>query len=121
MNKENLGEKFQKINPMKVDNPIPKLPFQQIPALDVDGKILIQSMPICEFLEEHFPEPALLPKDPYERANVRAVCEVVNSGIQPLFNANVIGKVKEIGYPPQKWGSEWIESGFRSKSCTKDQ
>jgi maleylacetoacetate isomerase len=65
-------------------------PMQQVPALafQKDGKThtLIQSMAILELLEELYPQPALLPKDPIQRAYVRAVAETIASGIQPLQN-----------------------------------
>lgn len=50
-------------------------------------------MPICEYLEEF--EPKLLPEDPISKANVRAVCELINSGIQPLQNLHVLQKLEK--------------------------
>src|SRR3979409_1714151 len=58
-----------------------KNPMAQVPTLtisdnrDVIG--LVQSLPILEYLEETFPEPALLPKSSRLRAHVRALCEIV--------------------------------------------
>ncbi|THD05568.1 hypothetical protein B1810_02295 [Panacagrimonas perspica] len=49
-------------------------PLGRMPALEVDGRYLGESMVICEFLEDAFPEPALLPSDPFERAKVRQLC-----------------------------------------------
>src|SRR5687768_5048560 len=65
-------------------------PMSQVPVLEVDedgGTFrLTQSMAILEFLEERFPEPRLLPEDRTQRARVRELAEIVNSGIQPLQN-----------------------------------
>ena len=47
-------------------------PNGQVPALDHDGKIIIESTVICEYLEDEFPNyPPLRPKDSYGRAQMR--------------------------------------------------
>ena len=43
-----------------------------VPALEVDDTLLIQSLPIIEYLDETYPEPPLLPSDAKGRARVRA-------------------------------------------------
>ena len=48
-------------------------PQVMVPALEVDGAILTQSVAILEWLEEAHPEPPLLPAAPLERARVRAM------------------------------------------------
>ena len=50
-------------------------------------------MPICEYLEAY--EPKLLPENPIDKAKVRAVCEIINSGIQPLQNLHVLRKLEK--------------------------
>jgi len=46
-------------------------PFGQIPVLE-DGELTIsESIAILEYLEERHPEPALLPREPEQRARVR--------------------------------------------------
>jgi maleylpyruvate isomerase len=74
-------------------------PLSQIPVLEVeeDGRALrlVQSMAILEWLDERFPDPPLLPADLAGRARVRALAELVNSGIQPLQNALVLKMLKE--------------------------
>ena len=65
-------------------------PSGYVPALDVDGTTLVESVAILEWLEEAFPTPALLPRDLLSRAHVRALVEVINSGTQPLQNLWVL-------------------------------
>ena len=49
-------------------------PFRLTPVLELeDGATIYESTVINEYLEERFPEPAMLPKDPYERARLRMI------------------------------------------------
>lgn len=62
-----------------------------VPTLVHDGRPVIDSGVICEYLDEVFPGKPLMPKDPVERAQVRAwICyidEVPVSAIRvPSFN-----------------------------------
>jgi glutathione S-transferase len=45
-------------------------PFAQVPVLEDGDLVVAESVAILEYLEERFPEPALLPRD----AGARAVC-----------------------------------------------
>ncbi|WP_411889111.1 maleylacetoacetate isomerase [Yoonia sp. SDW83-1] len=47
-------------------------PQQLMPAMEVDGRVLTQSLAILEYLEEAYPEPSILPADPIARARSRA-------------------------------------------------
>jgi glutathione S-transferase len=48
-----------------------KNPLGKVPVLEEDGFVLRESAVIMEFLEERYPEPALLPADPADRALAR--------------------------------------------------
>ena len=48
-----------------------KNPAGRVPVLEEDGRPLPESAVIMEFLEERYPEPALLPADAADRAAVR--------------------------------------------------
>jgi glutathione S-transferase len=48
-----------------------KNPSGKVPVLEDDGWVLPESAVIAEYLNERFPEPALLPADPGERAIAR--------------------------------------------------
>jgi glutathione S-transferase len=53
-----------------------KNPLGKVPVLEEDGGLVLpESRVIVEYLEERFPEPALLPADPAERALVRLAIE----------------------------------------------
>lgn len=46
-------------------------PNEVVPTLVHDGRVIIESTLICEYLDEAFPAPALMPADPYARATTR--------------------------------------------------
>src|SRR3984957_416839 len=62
-------------------------PQKRVPALALNsGEVLLQSLAIMEYLDEVYPDPPLLPKDPIERARVRAVAQIIACDIHPLNN-----------------------------------
>ena len=86
----NLLEGEQRKDEYKQTNPMGHLP-----CLVIDGVKYVESTAIIELLEELYPEPALLPKKPEDRARVRALVQIVNSGIQPLHNLVVLDRIGE--------------------------
>ena len=46
-------------------------PAGKVPVLRFDGMTMAESTPICEYLDERHPEPALMPKEPQTRYEVR--------------------------------------------------
>lgn len=49
-------------------------PFRLTPVLELeDGRTIYESTVVAEYLEDRYPTPAMLPKDPYERARVRMI------------------------------------------------
>jgi maleylpyruvate isomerase len=99
------------------DEYVARNPMAQVPTLELtedDGKVLTltQSLPILEYLDERFPEPPLLPKDPYLRARTRALAEIVNSGIQPMQNMTVMKTVKAFGGDDVAWAKTFIATGL---------
>jgi maleylpyruvate isomerase len=94
-----------------------KNPSAQVPTLEItedDGTVhaLVQSLPIMEYLEERFPQPPILPRDPVLRARARALAEIVNSGIQPLQNLSTTNAVKQFGGDAGAWPKEFIARGL---------
>jgi len=61
-------------------------PQQLVPSLLDNDHVVTQSLAIIEYLEERHPHPALLPADPIDRAQVRAMAQVVVSDMHPLNN-----------------------------------
>lgn len=89
-----------------------------------DGESLTQSLAICEYLEECFPEPALLPSDPIARARVRALCQVIACEIHPLNNLRVLKHLTgELGLSDDDklaWYRHWVRLGFDAVEAMLD-
>ena len=66
-------------------------PFGYVPSLSVDGVVFSESMAIVEYVEEVFTGFSLLGNEPQIRADVRRVCEFVNSTIHSPQNRTVLG------------------------------
>lgn len=95
----------------KSDAHLSRSPTGHVPCLVVEGKPIIESVAIVELLEELYPEPALFPKNPIDRARVRTIVEIVNSGIQPLQNMKVMKLVGE-GDPGKAFAKHFNEAGL---------
>ncbi len=92
-------------------------PQMRVPALELDsGEVLIQSLAIIEYIDELHPQPPLLPRDPLERAKVRALSQVIACDIHPLNNLGPLRYLKNaMGQDQAKidaWYHHWILEGF---------
>lgn len=78
-----------------------------------NGKVLIESVAIIEYLDEVYPDHHLYPKDPVLKAQVRGFCEVINSGMHPYQNLRVLEKIeKDYKGDKVEWAVYWIKRGF---------
>ena len=91
-------------------------PLHTVPALVDDGAALVESMAICEYLEEKHPAPPLLPRAPLDRARVRAMAQLVACDIHPLGNLRVLRylshELKADDAARDAWYKHWIVEGF---------
>lgn len=87
-----------------------------VPCLVEDGQVITQSVAICEYLEERYPQPPLLPADPLARARVRALVQSIACDIHPLDNLRVLQYLRHSMGQSQdridQWYRHWIEAGF---------
>ncbi|XP_029972618.1 maleylacetoacetate isomerase isoform X1 [Salarias fasciatus] len=93
-------DKYKTLNPMR-----------QVPAVEIDGITLTQSLAVIQYVDETRPGPRLLPADPKKRAQVRVISDLIASGIQPLQNLSVIQK---IGADKAQWSQHFIDRGFEA-------
>ena len=54
-------------------------PYSKVPVLKHDGAVVYESAIINEYIEERFPEPALMPSDPVSRATARIWIDYCNT------------------------------------------
>jgi glutathione S-transferase len=59
-------------------------PRGEVPALIDGDAALFDSTIILEYIEDKWPEPALLPKDPLGRARARTIEEVMDTAFEPI-------------------------------------
>jgi maleylpyruvate isomerase len=82
-----------------------------VPALENDaGAVLTQSVAIIEWLDETHPNPPLLPKEPLQRAKVRAFALAIACDTHPVQNLKVLARLRELGLPEEKvqdWAA-WV-------------
>lgn len=89
-----------------------------VPALVVQDAVLTQSLAIIEYLDEEYPTPPLLPRDPIGRAQVRAIALAIACDIHPLNNLRVLNylrrEFKQDDEGVNAWYRHWIAEGFRA-------
>ena len=69
-------------------------------------------MPICEYLEEVYPDKKFYPADALQRFEVRRLCEVINSGTQPVQNLGVLKRIAALGADNAEWAAITIRKGL---------
>jgi maleylacetoacetate isomerase/maleylpyruvate isomerase len=93
-----------------------------VPLLEEDaaegGERFSQSMAIIEYLDEVYPEPALLPRDPVSRAHVRALSQSIACEIHPVNNLRVlkylVRELKLDEAAKNAWYRHWVREGLES-------
>jgi maleylacetoacetate isomerase len=87
-----------------------------VPMLEIDGHRLTQSLSIIVYLDQRFPEPPLVPRDPAEGAHVRSLALLVACDIHPLNNLRVLKYLKaELGQEQaavDSWYRHWVTEGL---------
>jgi maleylacetoacetate isomerase len=87
-----------------------------VPMLEIDGHRLTQSLAIIAYLDQAFPDPPLVPRDPADGAHVRAMALAIACDIHPLNNLRVLKYLKnELGQPQDevdRWYAYWIAEGL---------
>lgn len=104
---EQFSKAFSAINPQHA-----------LPLLKHDGYEISQSMAILEYIEELWPQPALLPNTPNEKAQVRALALATIADTHPLIVPrvrNFLNTAWHLGESEQlKWAQHWFNVGNQS-------
>ncbi len=99
------SEDYRRINPQGL-----------MPALEVDGQIVTQSMAIIELLEELFPEPSVLPDDPMLRAEARSFAQLIAADLHPINNNRIRRYLSDVLSADEgqvrAWYHHWVAKAF---------
>lgn len=91
-------------------------PAGLVPTLEIDGHTIAQSLAIVDYLEATRPKPALLPRDPAERARVLELALTVACDIHPLNNLRVLQYLEHTLQQDEDavkaWYAQWVAKGF---------
>lgn len=102
---EQLQDSYRAINPGAM-----------VPSLQDGDATLTQSLAILEYLEEVYPDIALLPGDALGRARVRALALIVACDIHPINNLRVLkylgGTLQVSEDAKAEWYRHWVQEGL---------
>ena len=101
---EQRAEDYRAINPQGL-----------VPTLEIDGRVLTQSLGIIEYLAETRPGSGFLPDDPVDRHYVRTISYAVAMEIHPICNTHVAAHVVQLTGDPdsrEEWMRHFIGPGF---------
>jgi maleylacetoacetate isomerase len=105
LHQEQASDAYRAVNPQGL-----------IPALEIDGHRLTQSLAIINYLDIRYPSPPLIPSVAAERAHVVAMAMAVVSDIHPLNNLRVLRYLKgELGRSQDEvdaWYAHWMREGL---------
>lgn len=91
-------------------------PHHLVPALEYDGKVLIESPAILEWIDAKWLTPPLLPRNIDDAAIVRGMAALIACDIHPLNNLRVLNAIRGdfAATNPQvkAWITRWIGDGF---------
>ena len=87
-----------------------------VPALDIGGAMLTQSLAIIDYLDTAYPATPMLPHDPVARARVFAQALSIVADLHPIDNLRVLNRLTDQFGADQAareaWYVHWIEIGL---------
>ena len=91
-------------------------PAGLVPAMEIDGKTISQSLAIIQYLDACYPDPPLIPDDPLHRARIMEIAYTIACDIHPLNNLRTLRYLeRELGQNEtvvQNWYANWVTLGF---------
>jgi maleylacetoacetate isomerase len=88
-----------------------------VPMLEIDDLRLTQSLSIMVYLDQKYPEPLLMPRDPADGAHVRAMALAIACDIHPLNNLRVLKYLTKLGIEQDQrdeWYRHWVAEGLEA-------
>ena len=108
---EQHSEAYREVNPLGL-----------VPVLEHGSRKMQQSIAILEYLDETWPQPALLPATARDRQRVRALAQTIACDIHPLNNLRVLqyfDRTWSVPHPEREdWIKHWVREGFSAIEAT---
>ena len=102
---EQRGEAYRRVHPQGL-----------LPALEIDGHVLVQSLAIIDYLDRRFVDPPLLPAPPQARADAIAKALVIAADTHPPTNLRMMRWLEQelhVDQPERvRWATHWMTEGF---------
>ena len=78
------GVPFEEVatRPSQEESVVSRSPMGKIPFVEVGGEALVESQVICEWAEDAYPQPPLMPKDALARARVRELVTILEMHVE---------------------------------------
>lgn len=96
----------------KIPDYLKRNPQGLVPALEIDGIMMTQSVSIIEYLDETRPGQGLLPAEMLARQRVRALSHAIAMDIHPICNLGVVRHVMDMaekhGENPDAMRHDWM-------------
>lgn len=83
-----------------------------VPALEIDGLLMTQSLAMIEYIDETRGA-GFLPDDAASRSRVRALAQLIAMEIHPVCNLNVVNRVVELSGGGEAVKVEWMQHFIR--------
>jgi len=100
---KNIPHDIVNVNLIKKPDWIFKLhPEGKVPALDTGSEVIVESLVICDYLDEKYPEPPLYPAEPAAKANDKELIGKLGLIIEPFYKI-IIGIENKT---PEEWLKE---------------
>ncbi len=88
-----------------------------VPALQIDGRILNQSLAIIEYLNETRENAQFLTNDPLARHRIRTLSYIIAMEIHPVCNTSIVGDVMERTGSGDAVRIDWMQKYIRKGLC----
>ena len=116
LNLKGLDYEIEPVNLLKSEQRGPAFtdrnPFAGVPMLETDGRDRAQSMAILEWLDEAYPDRALLPRDVEDRFTARELTYAIATELHAPLNLPVLKYLKEpLGHSQDEidtWYRHWL-------------